>query len=128
MPLVRIDITQGRTDAEITALSDTIQAVMVEFFAAPPLDKYQIFHEHRPGLIRALDTGLGYPRTASIVVIQITQQGRTTAQKQAMYHAMSERLATLGITPTDLIISVSENTKADWSFGMGNAQFLTGEL
>ena len=40
MPLVRVDITQGRTDAEITALSDTIQALMVEFFAAPPLDKY----------------------------------------------------------------------------------------
>lgn len=73
MPLVRIDLVEGRTEAEITALSDTIQAVMVEFFAAPPLDKYQIFHEHRPGLIRALDTGLGYPRTTNIVVIQITQ-------------------------------------------------------
>ena len=45
-----------------------------------------------------------------------------------MYQAMSERLATLGIAPTDLIISVSENTKADWSFGMGKAQFLTSEL
>lgn len=128
MPLVRVDIIEGRTEAQLTALSDTIQAVLVDTFAAPPRDKYQIFHEHRPGRIRALDTGLGYPRTDTIVVIQITQQGRTTAQKQAMYQAMSERLATLGIAPTDLIISVSENTPADWSFGMGQAQFLTGEL
>lgn len=45
-----------------------------------------------------------------------------------MSQAMSERLAALGIAPTDLIISVSENTKADWSFGVGKAQFLTGEL
>lgn len=101
---------------------------MVEFFAAPPLDKYQLFHEHCPGLIRALDTGSGYPRTDKLVVIQITQQGRSTAQKQAMYAAMSERLAACGSAPTDLIISGSENTKADWSFGMGQAQFLTGEL
>lgn len=81
MPLVRVDTTQGRTNAEITTLSDTIQAIMVEFFAAPPLGIYRIFHEYRPGLIRALDTGLGYPRTDNIVVIQITQQGRATAQK-----------------------------------------------
>jgi hypothetical protein len=45
-----------------------------------------------------------------------------------MYAAMSERLAKIGIAPTDLIISVTENTKADWSFGMGRAQFLEGDL
>jgi hypothetical protein len=26
------------------------------------------------------------------------------------------------------VISVSKNEKEDWSFGMGRAQFLTGEL
>lgn len=45
-----------------------------------------------------------------------------------MYQAMSDRIAALGIAPTDLIITVSENTRADWSFGLGRAQFLTGEL
>jgi phenylpyruvate tautomerase PptA (4-oxalocrotonate tautomerase family) len=128
MPLVRVDVVQGRTEEQITALSNTIQKVMIEFFAAPELDKYQVIHEHRPGLIRALDTGLGFPRTDNIVIIQVTQQGRSTAQKQAMYAAMSERLAKIGIAPTDLIISVTENTKADWSFGMGRAQFLEGDL
>jgi phenylpyruvate tautomerase PptA (4-oxalocrotonate tautomerase family) len=80
MPLVRIDVVQGRTEEQITALSNTIQEVMIEFFAAPELDKYQVIHEHRPGLIRALDTGLGFPRTDNIVLIQVTQQGRSTAQ------------------------------------------------
>lgn len=128
MPLVRVDVIEGRTDEQIAALSDAIQAVMIEHFAAPPLDKYQVIHEHRPGRIRALDTGLGYPRTDNIVLVQITQQGRSTEQKQAMYAALSTRLETLGIAPTDLIISVVESTKADWSFGMGKAQFLTGDL
>lgn len=128
MPLVRIDVTQGRTDEELTVLADTIQQVLIETFTTPELDRYQIIHEHRPGLIKALDTGLGYPRTDKLVVLQITQQGRTTSQKQAMYALMSKRLEEIGIPPTDLIISVTENTKEDWSFGLGKAQFLTGDL
>jgi len=128
MPLVRIDIIEGYTDEEIMMLADTVQEVLIETFAAPVLDRYQIIHEHRPGLIKALDTGLGYKRTDQIVVIQISQQGRSAEQKQAMYAAMSRRLEAIGIPKTDLIVSVTENGKEDWSFGLGKAQFLTGDL
>jgi phenylpyruvate tautomerase PptA (4-oxalocrotonate tautomerase family) len=128
MPLVRIDIIEGRTENELTLLADTIQQVLIETFAAPALDRYQIIHEHKPGSIKALDTGLGYERTDKIVILQITQQGRSTQQKQAMYAAMSHSFEKIGIPPTDLIISVVENKKEDWSFGMGRAQFLTGDL
>jgi phenylpyruvate tautomerase PptA (4-oxalocrotonate tautomerase family) len=128
MPLVRIDVIEGRTEQELTILADTIQQVLIETFVAPTLDRYQIIHEHKPGLIKALDTGLGYERTDKIVILQITQQGRNTQQKQAMYATMSHSLEKIGIPPTDLIISVVENKKEDWSFGMGKAQFLTGDL
>jgi phenylpyruvate tautomerase PptA (4-oxalocrotonate tautomerase family) len=128
MPLVRIDVIEGRTEQELTLLADTIQQVLIETFAAPTLDCYQIIHEHKPGSIKALDTGLGYERTDKIVILQITQQGRSTQQKQSMYAAMSHSLEKIGIPPTDLIISVVENKKEDWSFGMGKAQFLTGDL
>jgi phenylpyruvate tautomerase PptA (4-oxalocrotonate tautomerase family) len=128
MPLVRIDIIEGWSDESIRQLSDTVQDVMISHFAAPVRDKYQVIHEHKPGRIRALDTGLGLERTSRIVIIQITQQGRTAAQKQLMYAEMCLRLEGIGIAGTDLIISVVENTPADWSFGIGRAQFLTEEL
>lgn len=128
MPLVRIDVVEGRTEQELTLLADTIQDVLIETFTTPVLDRYQIIHEHKAGLIKALDTGLGYKRTDKIVILQITQQGRTAEQKQAMYARMSQRLEDIGIPKTDLIISVIENTKEDWSFGLGKAQFLTGDL
>jgi hypothetical protein len=32
------------------------------------------------------------------------------------------------IAPSDVMICIVENTAADWSFGNGEAQFLTGEL
>ena len=128
MPLVKIDILEGRNEEELTQLADVIQEVMMETFAAPKRDRFQIINEHKPGQLKILDAGLGYTRTDKIVFIQVTQQGRSRAQKQAMYARMSEKLKTIGIPPTDLIISVVENKKEDWSFGEGKAQFLTGDL
>ena len=128
MPLVRIDIIEGRDPEQINLLADTVQQVLINSFATPELDRYQVIHEHKPGLIRALDTGLNYPRTNNLVIIQITQQGRSTEQKIAMYREMSKELEKIGIAPTDLIISVIRNTKKDWSFGLGRAQFLEGDL
>ena len=81
MPLVRIDVQEGRTPDELRKLADTIQDVMLDVFAAPPRDRYQIITEHPKGHIIADDTGLGLQRTDRIVIIQIFQQGRSTEQK-----------------------------------------------
>ena len=129
MPLVRIDVQQGRTPSELRRLADTVQEVMLEVFAAPPRDRYQIITEHPVGHIIAEDTGLGFERTDGVVVIQIFQQGRTVEQKQLAYEQLARRLhAECRVAPTDLIVSVVANERADWSFGLGRAQFLDGAL
>jgi hypothetical protein len=33
-----------------------------------------------------------------------------------------------GIAESDVIVSIVTNSAADWSFGNGRAQFVTGEL
>jgi phenylpyruvate tautomerase PptA (4-oxalocrotonate tautomerase family) len=129
MPLVRIDVQAGRTPAELRTLADVVQEVMLDVFAAPPRDRYQIITEHPVGHIIAEDTGLGIERSDGVVVIQIFQQGRTAEQKQATYARLSDRLAAdCGVKPTDLIVSVVANTCEDWSFGLGRAQFIEGDL
>jgi phenylpyruvate tautomerase PptA (4-oxalocrotonate tautomerase family) len=129
MPLVRIDVQQGRTPAELRKVADVVQGVMLDVFAAPPGDRYQIITEHPVGQIIAEDTGLGFERTVGVVVIQIVQQGRTTAQKKSAYEQLAERLdAECGVAPTDLIVSIVANGREDWSFGHGRAQFLEGDL
>lgn len=129
MPLVRIDVVEGRSDEELRELADVVQEVMMEVFAAPDRDRYQIIHEHRPGRIIAEDTGLGFERTNDVVVIQVTQQGRTEEQKKALYAELADRLQKrIGLASSDLIVSVTESTRADWSFGLGRAQFLEGDL
>ena len=129
MPLVRIDVQQGRTPDELRQLADTVQDVMLDVFAAPPRDRYQIITEHPVGHIIAEDTGLGYERSDGVTVIQIFQQGRTAEQKRAAYAELASRLELkCGVRPSDLIVSVTANERADWSFGMGRAQFLDGDL
>jgi phenylpyruvate tautomerase PptA (4-oxalocrotonate tautomerase family) len=129
MPLVRIDVQQGRTSAELRRIADTVQDVMLDVFAAPPGDRYQIITEHPVGQIIAEDTGLGLERSDGVTVIQIFQQGRSAEHKLAAYEELAQRLwAECHVRPEDLIVSVAENQRADWSFGLGRAQFLTGEL
>ena len=129
MPLVRIDLHEGRTAEELRLLADTVQDVMMDVFAAPPGDRYQIITEHPGGHIIAEDTGLGFERSAGVTFIQIFQQGRSREQKEAAYRELAARLHDkCGVAPADLVVSVATNEPEDWSFGFGRAQFLTGEL
>lgn len=166
MPLVKIDMIKGvRTPEEIKKLADVVQEIMLDKFAAPARDRYQVclcllrpfyllspllsssypfstpseaarltfraqvITQHEPYELIFEDTGLSIPRTDKLILIQIFQQGRDAEKKQAIYAALAERLENeCGVPKTDLVVSCSANTKEDWSFGLGRAQFLTGEL
>src|SRR3954453_14240070 len=130
VPVVRIDVVEGRrTREELRLLADTVQGVMLEGFAAPPRDRYQVITEPRPGQLICEDTGLGLERTDDLVVLQVFQQGRSEEQKRALYAELAARLdKAAALAPSDLIVSVVANTREDWSFGLGRAQFLEGDL
>ena len=129
MPLVRIDVVQGRADEDLRRLADTVHQVMLDVFAAPPGDRYQIISEHPPGRLLIEDTGLGFERSDDVTVIQITQQGRSEQQKRDVYAALASRLERdCSLAPTDLVVSITTNSLSDWSFGLGRAQFLEGDL
>jgi phenylpyruvate tautomerase PptA (4-oxalocrotonate tautomerase family) len=129
MPLIQIDVIKGRTDEELRVLLDVVQEVIEEVFAAPPRDRYQVVREHDPGRLICEDTGLGIERTDGVVLIQVTEQGRSESQKRSLYAALADQLEKrAGVLPSDLIVSIVSNTRADWSFGFGRAQFLEGDL
>ncbi|QKX64453.1 uncharacterized protein TRUGW13939_11627 [Talaromyces rugulosus] len=130
MPLVKIDLIKGaRFSKELKQLADVVQEVMLKHFNAPERDRYQIITQHEPYELICEDTNLGLNRSNKLVILQIFQQGRNSEQKKATYKALHARLSEVcGLRGEDLIISCAENTKADWSFGMGEAQFLTGKL
>ena len=50
-------------------------------------------------------------------------------EAQNFYRLLCEALQkNCGIVPSDVMVSIVDNTDVDWSFGNGEAQFLTGKL
>jgi phenylpyruvate tautomerase PptA (4-oxalocrotonate tautomerase family) len=129
MPLIRFDLIKGRTEKEIADLLDAAHEAMLAAFHVPVRDRYQIVQEHEASRLRIEDTGLGLARTGKVVIVQVTSRPRTTEEKQTFYRLLCETLQKkCGIAPSDVMVSIVENTDADWSFGNGEAQFLTGKL
>lgn len=129
MPLLRFDLIEGRSPDELQSLLDAAHRAMLAAFKVPQRDRYQIVHEHRPGTMIVEDTGLGIPRTEKVVFLQVTSRPRGREAKEAFYRLLTEELErSCGIAPSDVVVSIVENTDEDWSFGLGRAQFLTGDL
>ncbi|WP_108682932.1 tautomerase family protein [Methyloceanibacter sp. wino2] len=129
MPLLRFDLIEGRTDDEIQTLLDAAHRAMLAAFKVPERDRYQIVQEHKRGRMIVEDTGLDIERTDKVVVVQVISRPRTREKKEDFYRLLCEELErACGIAPSDVMVSIVENTDDDWSFGLGRAQFLTGEL
>jgi len=129
MPLVRFDVIEGRNDNEIKRLLDAAHRAMLAAFHVPESDRYQIYHEHPPSGLIAEDTGLGIRRTKNLVVVSVTSRERTQEMKEKFYAELCRELKeSCAIDPNDVFVSIVANSAADWSFGNGRAQFITGEL
>ena len=129
MPLLHFHIIKGRDALEVRTLLDTAHDAMLEAFRVPARDRYQMVSEHDPAHMVIEDTGLGIPRTNRVVLLQITSRPRPKEQITAFYKLLAERLqARCGLAPSDLVVSIVQNSDEHWSFGLGRAQFVTGEL
>ncbi len=129
MPLLRFDVYEGWSDEELKAMLDAVHSAMLASFKVPERDRYQIVHQHKPATMIMEDTGLDIPRTEKFVMIQVTTRPRSREMKEAFYRLTVEELEkNCGIAPSDVMINFVTCTDEDWSFGLGRAQFLTGEL
>jgi hypothetical protein len=63
-------------------------------------------------------------------LLQVTSRKRKKKQKKEdFYRLLCEELEkACGISSSDVVVSFVENGDEDWSFGLGRAQFLTGDL
>jgi len=128
MPFLRVDAYEGRSKEQVRELLDAIHRAILSAFGVPLRDRYQVYQEHSESNFLVQDTGLGIDRTKNVVFIGITSRQRTEEQKTNLYTKLVEELKACGIVQSDIVVSIVTNSDADWSFGNGRAQFLTGEL
>ncbi|WP_435236069.1 tautomerase family protein [Psychromonas sp. PT13] len=129
MPLLQFDIIEGRTDEELKEVLDTAHAVVLDVFKVPVRDRYQIVNEKKPNHMVFEDTGLGFSRTKDLIMLRVFTSPRPEEQKVLFMKELAAALEEkCGIKGNDLMISFFSNTRNDWSFGFGEAQYYTGTL
>ena len=128
MPLVRIDLAEGRGSGAARAIADAVHGAIVSVFGIPEADRFQVLTERPAASIIARDAGLGFERNLPVIIQIFTQRGRSDATKQRLYAEIARRLGDVGVAGEDIFIGYVENGPQDWSFGFGRAQYVTGEL
>jgi 4-oxalocrotonate tautomerase len=127
MPLVRIDVLRGRPEHELTAIGSCVHQTMVTELGVPERDHFQIVTEHDPDRLLFDRNYLGIGRSDGWLLVHVTlAAGRSTEAKQAFYSGLCRRLAdAVGLRREDLAVVLVENGREDWSFGHGEASYLT---
>jgi len=127
MPLVRIDHAAGKPPAYRAAISQGVHDAMTSTFNVPKDDRFQVIGEHAPGAVVHAPSYLGIDYSDDLVIIQITcNEGRTLDQKKRLFAAIADNLvASPGLRREDVVVSLVEAKKENWSFGNGVAQYAT---
>ncbi len=125
MPLVRIDLAEGRSLEFGKQVGQIIYGALTDVMNAPKDDLFQIITEHPQFGLQFDREFLGVHRSDQCNFVQITlNSGRTVEMKQRFYKAVADGLhESLKLRREDIFISLIEVTKENWSFGNGEAQY-----
>ncbi|MGA5823910.1 tautomerase family protein [Kitasatospora sp. NPDC094028] len=125
MPLVRIDARSDRSPQTLRAIGDGVHRALVDAIGIPADDRFQILTTHPAPELVFDEHYLGIERR-DVVFIQITLvRGRTQAQKLDLYRRIADNVSA-EVRPEDIVITLTENDRADWSVGNGTAQLVEG--
>jgi 4-oxalocrotonate tautomerase len=126
MPLVRIDLRRGKSAAYKKAISDGVYQALREIFTVPENDRFMVVTDRSDEDLIYEPNYLGIEHGPDFVMLQITVSNtRTVEQKQALYARIIELLGkNPGIRPQDVMISLIDVGKENWSFGNGVAQYV----
>jgi 4-oxalocrotonate tautomerase len=125
MPLVRIDLQKGKDASYRQKAGQIVYEAMVAHTGVPQNDRFQIIAEHSADNFIYDSDYLDIHRTSDLIMVQIFfNEGRSVAQKQALYRAIAEGLSEqLGVRLEDVLITLVDVKKENWSFGNGIAQY-----
>jgi 4-oxalocrotonate tautomerase len=125
MPFVRISVSQTTSDSQLAAISDAIHSALVDAFNVPATDRFQVITRHPQEELVCSPEYLGIKHGKNIAFVQITaNEGRTTEMKKTLFAAIAASIESTGsVAAADVIISLVEVKKENWSFGNGLAQY-----
>jgi 4-oxalocrotonate tautomerase len=127
MPLVRIDMLEGKSQKYRTRVGQIVYQTLLDVLNVPENDRFQIFTEHSKNELVFDRDYLGVHRSDDCIFFQVTlNSGRNTELKQRFYKTLADRLhEELKLRREDVFISLIDVPKENWSFGNGEAQYVS---
>jgi 4-oxalocrotonate tautomerase len=125
MPLVRIDLQKGKDASYRRKAGQIVYEAMVATTGVPKNDHFQVIGEHSAENFVFDPDYLGIHRSSELIMVQIFfNEGRSVDQKKALYKAIADGFTTeLKVRREDVLITLVEVKKENWSFGNGIAQY-----
>ncbi len=125
MPLVKLWMRRGKSPEYLRTAADCVHEALVAQANVPADDRFQILQQLDDDALIAHPSYAGVNRSADLIIVEITlNQGRTLEIKKALYADVVARLGrALAVRPDDVLISLVEVTKENWSFGNGLATY-----
>ncbi len=99
MPLVRIDLLEGKSEQYRAQVGDILYQTLVDVLNVPEHDRFQVITEHTKASLPFDREYLGIHRSDDCIFFQITLNS--------------------------VLINFVEVPKENWSFGNGEAQYVT---
>ncbi len=124
MPLIRITLSESYSQEVCERISRSLHNAMTQEFNVPQDDYFHIIERINSSQIFFPDEYLGMKHDAGIIFIQIVAAaGRPRERKQKLYKSITEGISvSTGINPQNIIITLLETSKENWSFGNGELQ------
>lgn len=125
MPLVRITLRKGKSPEFLRDMSNAVHDALVATANVPADDRFHVIEEVEHDRLVAHPTYGGVERSDNVIFVQITlNAGRTVDVKRALYADIVKRLQeSVDVRPDDVLVSLIEVTRENWSFGGGRATY-----
>ena len=125
MPLVHITLRKGKSAEYIRSVADAVHEALVAQANVPRDDRFQIVHEIDDEALIAHPSYGGVNRSKDLIIVEITlNAGRTVEIKKNLYADIAKRLQeSTDVRLDDVMVSLTEVTKENWSFGGGRATY-----
>jgi phenylpyruvate tautomerase PptA (4-oxalocrotonate tautomerase family) len=122
MPLTKISAPKHLASNRVKALAAAVQDGLVKICHVPPNDLFQLISRFDTDdmIIDPHFGGVNRSNDACIVEI-VFLSGRTDEQKRALFRHIAEHAVQAGFRADDIMVALVENSRMDWSLGLGVA-------
>ena len=125
MPFVKLYLRKGKSPEYLRSVSDAVHEALVTQANVPRDDRFHVLQELDDDALIAHPSYGGVNRSKELIIIEITlNAGRTVEIKKNLYADIARRLGEAAdVRPDDVMVSLVEVSKENWSFGGGRATY-----